>query len=116
MVAITSWQTGQGAASVRVQIYGLPENSNAVIAAARVHSILASEDQFIDPELDPDLPHDETLNVLTQLYSWGSGHNGRLGLGYQQDMDVPEMVSELDGTEILDVACGHDHTLVLIRL
>ena len=98
-----------------LQIFGLPENSNAMIAAARVHSVLASEDLFVDPE-SADLPQDETLNSLTQLYSWGSGHNGRLGLGYQQDMDVPEMVSELDGTEILDVACGHDHTLVLIRL
>ena len=101
--------------SCLLQIFGLPENSNAMIAAARVHSILASEDLCVDPE-SADLPHDETLNSLTQLYSWGSGHNGRLGLGYQQDMDVPEMVSELDGTEILDVACGHDHTLVLIRL
>ena len=98
-----------------VQIFGLPENSTAIVAAARVHSVLASEDLSIDPET-ADLPHDETLNSLTQMYSWGSGHNGRLGLGYQQDMNVPEMVSDLDGTEILDVACGHDHTLVLIRL
>ena len=100
---------------VCLQIFGLPENSKAMIAAARVHSVLASEDLYIDPETAGQ-PHDETLNSLTQLYSWGSGHSGRLGLGYQQDMDVPEMVSELDGTEILDIACGHDHTLVLIRL
>ena len=98
-----------------LQIFGLPENNRALVAAARVHSVLASEDLFVDPET-AHLPHDATLNSLTQFYAWGSGHNGRLGLGYQQDMTVPEMVSELDGAEILDVACGHDHTLVLIRL
>jgi len=98
-----------------LQIFGLPENSRALVAAARVHSVLASEDLFVDPET-AHLPHDETLNSMTQFYAWGSGHNGRLGLGFQQDMTVPEMVSELDGAEILDVACGHDHTLVLIRL
>ncbi|DBA88888.1 hypothetical protein WJX79_001006 [Trebouxia sp. C0005] len=96
-------------------IFGLPENNRALVAAARVHSVLASEDLFVDPET-AHLPHDDTLNSLTQFYAWGSGHNGRLGLGYQQDMTVPEMVSELDGAEILDVACGNDHTLVLIRL
>ncbi len=98
-----------------LQIFGLPENNRALVAAARVHSVLASEDLFVDPET-AHLPHDDTLNSMTQFYAWGSGHNGRLGLGYQQDMTVPEMVSELDGAEILDVACGHDHTLVLIRL
>ncbi|KAL3146508.1 hypothetical protein ABBQ32_000759 [Trebouxia sp. C0010 RCD-2024] len=110
-------QSHQGSHTVvhPTQIFGLPENSNAMIAAARVHSVLASEDLCDDPETAGQ-PHDETLNSLTQLYSWGSGHSGRLGLGYQQDMDVPEMVSELDGTEILGIACGHDHTLVLIRL
>ena len=98
-----------------MQIYGLPENSKALVAAARVHSILASEDLFVDIEAT-DTPQDETLNSLTQLYAWGSGHNGRLGLGLQQDMTVPEMVSDLDGADILDLACGYDHTLVLIRL
>lgn len=85
------------------------------MAAARVHSILASEDLFLDPTGANGAP-DETLNSLTQVYAWGSGHNGRLGLGLQQDMTVPEMVSELDGADILDIACGYDHTLVLIRL
>ena len=98
-----------------LQIFGLPENRDAVVAAGRVHSVLASEDLFVDPEAT-EQPLDETLDSLTQFYAWGSGHNGRLGLGYQQDMTAPEMISELDGAEILDVACGHDHTLVLIRL
>ena len=55
-----------------LQIFGLPENSNAMIAAARVHSVLASEDLCIDPE-SAGLPHDETLNSITQLYSWAVG-------------------------------------------
>ena len=93
----------------------MPEKGNALVAAARVHSILASEDLFVDTDA-VDAPHDETLNSLTQVYAWSSGHNGRLGLGLQQDMTVPEMVSELDGADILDIACGYDHTLVLIKL
>lgn len=107
--------SGHNHSVLLVQIYGLPENNNALVAAARVHSVLASEDLFVDLEAS-DGPHDETLNSLTQVYAWGSGHNGRLGLGLQQDMTVPEMVSDLDGAEILDVACGYDHTLVLIKL
>lgn len=54
--------------------------------------------------------------ALTQFYCWGSGVNGRLGLGTQQEATTPEMLADLDGNEVLDLACGNDHTLVLIRL
>ncbi|KAK9803170.1 hypothetical protein WJX72_007973 [[Myrmecia] bisecta] len=94
------------------QIYGLPHNPAARLAAGRVHSILVTDDVLSGG--DDDMAEHGT--TLTQLYSWGSGLNGRLGLGTQKDSPVPELLAELDGAEIYDVACGHDHTLVLIRL
>ncbi len=104
-----------------LQIFGLPENNRALVAAGGVHSILASRDLFDEWLMRKEtahLLHNDTLNSMTQCYAWGSGNNGCLGLGFQQHIDtgVPEIVSELDGAEILDVACGHEHTLVLIRL
>lgn len=50
-----------------------------------------------------------------QVFAWGSGRNGRLGLGTQQSAAAPELIDYLDGCDIKDISCGHDHTLVLVR-
>ncbi len=92
---------------VATRIYGLPNNPRARVAAGRVHSVLVTDDVRAD---DEDV---ENASKCTQLYSWGSGNSGRLGVGSQQDADAPELVPYLDGEDILGAACGHDHTLVL---
>ena len=48
-------------------------------------------------------------------YSWGSAKNGRLGTGMFEDASFPEMLPDLDGEQLVDLACGLDHTLVLVR-
>ena len=53
--------------------------------------------------------------AVVQVFAWGSGRNGRLGLGTQLSAPVPELVEFLDGCDIRDISCGHDHTLVLVR-
>jgi alpha-tubulin suppressor-like RCC1 family protein len=47
--------------------------------------------------------------------SWGSAANGRLGTGRFEETSYPEMLPELDGEQILELACGLDHTLALVR-
>jgi Regulator of chromosome condensation (RCC1) repeat len=92
------------------RIYGTPNNASALIAAGRAHSILVTDD--VRPE-DDDV---ENAAKFTQVYSWGSGNSGRLGVGSQQDAHAPELVPYLDGEELLGAACGHDHTLILASM
>lgn len=104
--------TGQATPGPHVQIYGLPENAHAQVAAGRAHSALITD----DPQSDDDGSPMDAAAGLTQAYTFGSGANGRLGIGMQQDADAPELVPELDGENMLQIAAGHDHTLVLFKL
>eukprot|EP00455_Lapot_gusevi_P027235 TRINITY_DN2881_c0_g1_i8.p1 TRINITY_DN2881_c0_g1~~TRINITY_DN2881_c0_g1_i8.p1 ORF type:complete len:514 (+),score=138.66 TRINITY_DN2881_c0_g1_i8:116-1657(+) len=51
--------------------------------------------------------------VNGQLYTWGVGSWGRLGLGDQSDVWVPTLVSRLAHTTVTQVAAGGYHTLAL---
>jgi len=71
----------------------------AKVAAGRVHSVILTED--------------------SEVYTWGSNKNGRLGTD-----EVPAMTAEptklhlpeeLNVTRVIDVACGYDHTLLLVE-
>ena len=53
--------------------------------------------------------------TAVKVFAWGSGRNGRLGLGTQLPAASPELIEYLDGCDIKDISCGHDHTLVLVR-
>ena len=54
-------------------VYGLPGNCRARVAAGRAHSLIVTDDILSDDEDQPGLPQ------FTQLYTWGTGRNGRLG-------------------------------------
>jgi len=47
------------------------------------------------------------------LYTWGEGAGGRLGHGDEEDRHEPQVISALRGTQIIQVACGFAHTVVL---
>lgn len=49
-----------------------------------------------------------------EIYSWGWGDFGRLGLGDCRDVFIPTPVPGLSGKAILSAACGDTHTLVLM--
>ena len=75
-----------------------------LIAAGRVHSVV--------------------LTRANNVYTWGSSSNGRLGYSlFEKDMQqtttaVPQKVhipDELNVSEIIDVKCGFDHTLLLVK-
>jgi len=54
--------------------------------------------------------------VLTsrEVWTWGSGRNGRLGLGSSIDEAEPCLVDTLEGAQVLQVAAGMDHNLLLV--
>ncbi|EKX49192.1 hypothetical protein GUITHDRAFT_48795, partial [Guillardia theta CCMP2712] len=49
-----------------------------------------------------------------RLYACGSNSNGQLGLGDKEDRRRMTRVSFFDGCEIRKIACGDEHTLVLL--
>ncbi len=96
-MVIWGWNHGLGQYPPTLQlpapVHGIPAGQAAKIAAARVHSLVAADGA---------------------LLSFGNGQNGRLGTGTSQSAAAPEIVPGLEGTNILQLACGHDHSMVLV--
>lgn len=65
-----------------------------LIAAGRVHSLVA-----------PDVG----------LLAFGNGQNGRLGLGSSQNAGAPEAVPGFEDAHVVGIACGHDHSTILVQ-
>jgi alpha-tubulin suppressor-like RCC1 family protein len=77
---------------------------HALIAAGRVHSVLATDELAA-----------RGRPQLTMCHSWGSAAAGRLGTGQLEDSPFPEQLPDLDGEDVLRLACGLDHTLALVQ-
>lgn len=58
--------------------------------------------------------HSVVLTAKKEVCVWGSGRNGRLGTGSSCDEAEPVLLEALEGVEVLQVACGLDHTLLLV--
>ncbi len=54
-----------------------------------------------------------TVITANGVYSFGSGANGRLGIGNDHAQTLPTLVEGLNGLKIAQLTCGHHHTLVL---
>lgn len=57
--------------------------------------------------------HSVALSSLNQVYTFGSGSNGRLGHGNDADQWVPTMVSSLELYSVVSLAAGYAHTVAL---
>ncbi|XP_068652203.1 ultraviolet-B receptor UVR8-like [Aristolochia californica] len=57
--------------------------------------------------------HTEAVTEDGDLYGWGWGRYGNLGLGDRTDRLVPEKVSAVDGQKMVLVACGWRHTVCI---
>ncbi|KAL9248146.1 hypothetical protein vseg_021502 [Gypsophila vaccaria] len=55
--------------------------------------------------------HSAAVTVAGELYGWGWGRYGNLGLGDRNDRLVPERVAPIDGIKMTLVACGWRHTI-----
>ncbi|EPS71463.1 hypothetical protein M569_03294 [Genlisea aurea] len=58
--------------------------------------------------------HSVAVTANRDVWTWGCGKNGRLGLGSSTDEPDPMPVECLDGFEVLQAEAGFDHTLVLV--
>lgn len=57
--------------------------------------------------------NDAPIDEILQVFAWGCGRNGRLGLGDERDLAVPHPVDALRGSEIASVYCGAFHSLAV---
>ena len=60
--------------------------------------------------------NEHILGITTQgkAFTWGKGAKGKLGQGVQTlETDEPSLVKGLEGVEVLQVACGFSHNLLL---
>ncbi|KAK9156449.1 hypothetical protein Sjap_003929 [Stephania japonica] len=58
--------------------------------------------------------HSLALTSQGQVWVWGYGNNGRLGLGSSLNEPYPTVLKYLQGFEVLQTTCGYDHSLVLV--
>jgi hypothetical protein len=58
--------------------------------------------------------HSVALTSKGEMWVWGSGKNGRLGLSSSVDEVEPFYLDSLEGFQILQAVSGFDHNLVLV--
>ncbi|KAL5983207.1 hypothetical protein ACLOJK_017291 [Asimina triloba] len=57
--------------------------------------------------------HVAVLTAKGNVYTWGMGSNGRLGLGDIEDRNSPSLVEALKDRQVLGVACGSSFTAAI---
>ncbi|CEG48985.1 regulator of chromosome condensation-like protein [Plasmopara halstedii] len=57
--------------------------------------------------------HSVAITNCGELYTWGSGEDGRLGHGDMRDRTVPRKVMTLLRQNVVSASCGGAHTVVL---
>ncbi|KAL9953867.1 hypothetical protein ACROYT_G041340 [Oculina patagonica] len=57
--------------------------------------------------------HIVALTVSMEVYSWGCGEYGRLGLGNEDDFAAPQKVDVPSQCKVVSVCCGSDFTFLL---
>ena len=90
-----------------------------LVAAGRVHSLVSAPSQALSFWDATQGRSSSEWSLRDEgwrgdaLLTWGNGQNGRLGLGSSESVGEPEVMAGMEDFCILDVACGHDHSLVL---
>ncbi|XVF04869.1 hypothetical protein REPUB_Repub05bG0122200 [Reevesia pubescens] len=57
--------------------------------------------------------HVAVLTSRTEVYTWGKGANGRLGLGDADDRNSPTLVEALKDKQVKSIACGTNFTAAI---
>ncbi|KVI10586.1 probable E3 ubiquitin-protein ligase HERC6 [Cynara cardunculus var. scolymus] len=83
----------EGPANIPLLVDGLLGENLLSVSGGRVHSIALTSDG--------------------EVFAWGCGRNGRLGLGSSMDEPEPMLVELSEGTKALQAVSGFDHNLVL---
>lgn len=88
--------------------HGDESDLNAPVAIESLQAIGAAS------QISVGMSHSASI-IDGRVYTWGEGQWGRLGLGNNEDCLEPRMVETLANFEIVAVACGSYHTLVLSK-
>ena len=59
--------------------------------------------------------HTAAVSASGELYTWGGGMYGKLGHGDENGHAVPRHVAALRDVQVVQVACGSRHTVVITR-
>ncbi|CAA0808745.1 Regulator of chromosome condensation (RCC1) family protein [Striga hermonthica] len=59
--------------------------------------------------------HSLAVTNKCEVWSWGCGRNGRLGLGSSTDEPEPMLIEHLEGRQVFQAVAGFDHNLVLVN-
>lgn len=59
--------------------------------------------------------HSMVVTDKREVWTWGCGRNGRLGLGSSVDETEPMLVEYLEGFEVIQAVAGFDHSLALVK-
>lgn len=84
-----------GPENVPLVVEGLADETPIAASGGRAHSMVVTD--------------------RSELWTWGCGRNGRLGLGSSVDEGEPILVEYFEGCEVIQAVAGFDHSLVLIR-
>lgn len=57
--------------------------------------------------------HSLAVSKTGQLWAWGSGWSGQLGIGERGDSAVPRMLPNFTATRVIAVAAGYHHSLAV---
>ncbi|KAM7462529.1 hypothetical protein LguiA_030650 [Lonicera macranthoides] len=57
--------------------------------------------------------HIAALTSRSELYTWGSGANGRLGHGDTEDRNTPTLVEALKDRHVKSISCGSSYTATI---
>ncbi|XP_050207879.1 uncharacterized protein LOC126657255 [Mercurialis annua] len=81
-----------GSGKIPSEVEGLDEEDPVSVSGGRVHSI--------------------AITFKDEVWVWGCGKNGRLGLGSFVDETEPILLDSLEGYDVLQAVCSFDHHLV----
>lgn len=85
----------QGPESKPLVVEGLLEENPATVSCGRVHSLATTS--------------------TGELWAWGCGKNGRLGLGSSFDESRPTLV-DIGDYKVVQAVAGFDHNLLLVAV
>ena len=57
--------------------------------------------------------HTLALSDTGELYTWGCGHSGRLGIGSMSNSNLPLFIAALEGQRVVSIAAGSAHSIAL---
>ena len=55
-----------------------------------------------------------TIALGKDVYSWGSGEDGRLGHGNMKSFLIPKKISYFEGKKVRKIACGGCHSAAIV--